>query len=70
MRYNFDMPTISIEVTPDIALKIRGMAEAGLFAIDTGNATLSFKDGVLKSIKSELYTYPGVDIPRASLILT
>lgn len=48
---------ITIEVTPDIAAKIRLMAESGLFAIKTGNATLNFHSGALKSIKTELYTY-------------
>ena len=52
------MPLVSIEVTPDIALKIRGLAEAGVFAIRTGNASLNFLDGTLKSIKTELMTYP------------
>jgi len=49
---------IKIEVTPDIASKIRFLAESGIFAIHTGNATLNFKDGLLKSIKTELYSYP------------
>lgn len=49
---------IKIEVTPDIAAKIRFLAESGIFAINTGNATLNFKDGLIKSIKTELYSYP------------
>lgn len=48
---------IKIEVTPDIAFKIRLMAESGLFAIKTGNAQCNFINGELKSIKTELYTY-------------
>lgn len=47
---------ISIEVTPDIAAKIRGLAEAGVFAIHTGNANLNFHEGILKSVKTELFT--------------
>lgn len=49
---------IKIEVTPDIAYTIRALAEAGVFAIKTGNASLNFHEGVLKSIKTELMTYP------------
>lgn len=48
---------ITIEVTPDIATKIRFMAESGVFAIQNGSATIHFKEGVAKTIKSELYTY-------------
>jgi len=48
---------ISIEVTPDIAAKLRFLAESGVFAIKTGNATLNFHEGELKTIKIELYTY-------------
>lgn len=69
--------TITIEVTPDIAAKIRGMAEAGVFAIGTGNATLNFHEGVLKSIKTELFSYPKsyaqvetVDTLHPGIILT
>jgi hypothetical protein len=58
-----DIPLISLEITPDIALKIRGLAEAGVFAIHTGNATLNFHEGVLKSIKTELYSYPSLSPP-------
>lgn len=51
------MPLIEIQVTADIAAKIRLMAESGLFAIKTGNATCNFVNGELKSVKTELYTY-------------
>jgi len=66
------IPLIKIEVTPDIAAKIKLCAEAGLFAIKTGNATLNFHEGELKSIKTELYTYApkqAFDIKEISLIL-
>lgn len=49
---------ITLEVTPDIASKIRFMAESGVFAIDTGNASLNFQGGKMKSIKTERYSYP------------
>lgn len=49
---------ITLEVTPDIAAKIRFMAESGVFALDTGNASLNFLKGELKSIKTERFTYP------------
>lgn len=55
---NMDIPLISIEVTPDIAAKIRFMADSGVFAISTGNASLNFHEGILKSIKTEFFTYP------------
>lgn len=70
------MPTITIEVTPDIAAKIRGMADSGVFAIIKGSATLNFVNGVLKIVKTEVYTtvqpYPhlkNVDIIEISPIL-
>lgn len=52
-----DIPLISLEVTPDIATKIRLMAESGIFSIKTGNAIMNFQGGDLKSIKTELFTY-------------
>lgn len=51
------MQLITIEVTPDIGAKIRGMAEAGVFAIQKGSATLNFVEGELKSIKTEIFTH-------------
>lgn len=59
---------IKIEVTPDIAAKIRFLAESGIFAINTGNATLNFKDGIIKSIKTELYSYPQPTIDTLATI--
>lgn len=57
------MPLVSIEVTPDIAAKIRFMAESGIFAMRGGSATLNFApNGELKSIKQEVfYNYKTVD---------
>lgn len=52
---------ITLEVTPDIAAKIRFMAESGVFAVDTGNVQLNFHAGNLKSIKTERYSYPQPD---------
>lgn len=52
------MPTITIEVTHDIASKIRACAEAGIFSIHTGNATINFHKGLIKSIKTEFFSYP------------
>lgn len=63
---------IKIEVTPDIAIKIRLMADAGLFAIKSGNATCNFTNGILKTIKTELYTYAKeepLDFIESTLIL-
>lgn len=49
---------IAVEITTDVAAKIRFMAESGLFNLQTGNATLNFHEGILKSIKTEVYSYP------------
>ena len=57
-RYKAMLSLIKIEVTPDIAAKIRFLAESGIFSIKTGTASLNFKDSELKSIKTELYSYP------------
>lgn len=69
-------PLIKIEVTPDIAAKIRFMAESGVFALKKGMVTLNFDASELKSIKTEIYTYPQkistkpeVDIKEISLIV-
>lgn len=51
---------VTIQVTEDIAAKIRFMAESGVFAITTGNASLNFHNGMLKSIKTEMMSYPQV----------
>ena len=63
-------PIITIEVTADIALKIRQMAENGVFSIVTGNASLNFHEGALKSVKTEVTThiksYPQVDLSTSS----
>lgn len=60
-----DIPIVTIEVTEDIAAKIRFIAESGLFSIHTGNATLNFHEGVLKSIKTEILSYPQKPITNA-----
>lgn len=67
-----EIPLISIEVTPDIASKIRACAEAGVFSIRTGNATLNFLNGNIKSIKTEFFSYPlnkEIDISQTVAIL-
>lgn len=48
------MPLITIEVTPDIAAKIRFLAESGVFSIQNGSASLNFHEGQLKSVKTEI----------------
>ena len=52
------MPLVTLHITPDIALKIKALAEAGVFTIKTGNATINFHEGVLKSIKTDFFYYP------------
>lgn len=66
------MPLITIQVTEDIAAKIRFMADAGIFAIAKGSATLNFSDNNLLSVKTEIYSYPlihEVDMNQKTLIL-
>lgn len=47
-----------MQVTPDIAVKIRALAEAGVFSMVKGNVSLNFDGGELKSVKTEVYSYP------------
>lgn len=50
-------PLISIELTPDIAVKLRFMVESGVFDIRDGSATLHFAaNGKLNKIERKLYT--------------
>lgn len=65
-----DIPLIQIEVTPDIAFKIRAMAEMGVFSLDTGNITLNFHEGRLKSAKTESYQQvQAIDTVHTGIIL-
>lgn len=48
---------VTIQVSPDIAAKIRFLAESGVFTLNDGSVTCHFKDGKLKTIKTELFTY-------------
>lgn len=59
---NVLVPLISVELTPDVAIKLRFMMESGIFDIKGGNAVLSFDtSGQLKTIKRELFSYPHPD---------
>lgn len=52
------VPLIPVELTPDIAIKLRFMIESGIFDMRGGNAVLSFApNGELKSIKKEQFMY-------------
>lgn len=52
------IPLIPVELTPDIAVKLRFMVESGVFDVRGGNVTLSFdQGGTLKTIKKEIFTY-------------
>ncbi len=56
------VPLISVELTPDVAIKLRFLMESGVFDIKGGNAVLSFDaTGQLKTIKRELFSYPHTD---------
>lgn len=56
------IPLVKIEVTPDVAIKIRFLAESGLFDMRGANAILSFDErGNLKTIKKETFFYAKVD---------
>ena len=48
---------IKLEVTEDIAAKIRAFANEGIFALNTGSAELHFKDGNLLKIVTHRVTY-------------
>jgi len=56
------IPLIPVELTPDVAIKLRFMMESGVFDVKGGNVVLSFDaNGQLKTIKRELFshnTYP------------
>ncbi len=53
-----EIPLVSIEVTPDVAVKLRFIAESGVFDMRGGNAILSFSPaGELKTIKKEVFYY-------------
>lgn len=58
---------ISLQVPEAIATKIRFMAESGVFAIETGNASLNFLNGKLKSIKTEMMSYPHLDPEKVDI---
>lgn len=52
------IPLISVELTPDVAIKLRFMMESGLFDMKGANAILSFDEkGTLKTIKKETFYY-------------
>lgn len=54
------IPLIAVELTPDVAIKLRFMMESGVFDMRGGSATLNFApNGELKSIKREIFTYSG-----------
>ena len=49
---------ISVELTPDIAVKLRFLIESGVMDMRGGSATLNFApNGELKSIKKETFVY-------------
>lgn len=53
---------IPVELTPDIATKLRFMIENGVFDMRGGNVTLNFApNGELKSLKKETFVYAKVD---------
>lgn len=58
------MQLINIEVTPDIAAKIKAIAEQGVFTLDTGSAEIHFKDGNLLKIITHRVSYPHISSPE------
>lgn len=49
---------IPVELTPDVAIKLRFMMESGVFDLRGASATLNFApNGELKSIKTETFKY-------------
>lgn len=63
------MPLITVEVTADIAEKIRFMAEQGVFGIIDGSAELHFKKGRLGTVMTKRISYSQVDKVEISPIL-
>lgn len=56
------IPLIPVELTPDVAIKLRFMMESGVFDMRGANAILSFDaKGHLKSIKKETFFYASGD---------
>lgn len=51
------MPLISIEVTPDIAAKIRMLAEEGVFTLTKGNVVINIDNSSFLTLKVERITH-------------
>ena len=60
---------IAVELTPQTALKIRQMAQEGVFSMSTGNIELHFKDGNLLKIVTHKTTYTQAsDVVKESVV--
>ena len=60
---------IAVELTPQAALKIRQMAQEGVFNMSTGNIELHFKDGNLLKIVTHKTTYTQAnDVAKESVV--
>lgn len=63
-----DIPVYSIEVTADIAAKIRVLAELGVFAMRGGNCEIHFdQEGNISQVVT--HTYKKVDKPLRAGIM-
>ena len=49
---------IRVEVTPDIALKIRQLAEEGVFTLTKGNVVINIDNGEFLTLKVERISHP------------
>lgn len=49
---------INIEVTSDIAIKIRQLAEEGIFTLNKGNVIINIDNGNFLTLKVERITHP------------
>jgi capsule polysaccharide export protein KpsE/RkpR len=61
---DMDIPLISIEVTPDIATKIRFLGESGFFSMRRGKVTVNFDNaGNISSMETHTFAYPQAQVP-------
>lgn len=58
---------INIEVTPDIASKIRFLAEQGVFSMMDGSAELHFKNGQLLTVMTKRMGYAPKEFDRKEI---
>lgn len=65
-----NVPLVNLDVTPDIASKLRFMVSSGVFDMRGGSVTLNFApNGELKSIKKEIFIHNnGFDASKGAML--